>query len=76
MGKTLSTLETSAQVLGLADRTAVWPTGRAETHLAGDFSLAATYRWKFANKSISAAKQELECCPVELEDGSAQSTAI
>lgn len=76
MGKTLSTLETSAQVLGLADRTAVWPTGRAENHLSGDFSLAGTYRWKFANKSISAAKQELECCPVEQEDGSAQSTAI
>jgi hypothetical protein len=63
LGKTLSSLETEAEVAGLADRKAVWPAGTAETHLSGDFSLAGRARWRYANKSISAEKLGLECCP-------------
>ena len=63
LGKTLSSLETEAEVAGLADRKAVWPAGTAETHLSGNFSLAGRARWRYANKSISAEKLGLECCP-------------
>jgi hypothetical protein len=39
IGKTLSTLETSAQVVGQLDRIAQWPDGFAESSLVGNFNL-------------------------------------
>ncbi|MDD2837121.1 MAG: hypothetical protein PHY05_13350, partial [Methanothrix sp.] len=66
LGKTLSYLETTAQVQGLADRTAYWPGGFADTHLAGNFTLAGSARWKWANKTVSPDKEWLGCsCPME-----------
>lgn len=66
LGKTLSYLETDAQVLGLADRTAYWPNGFTDTHLAGNFTLAGDIRWKWANKTVGPEKEWLECsCPME-----------
>ena len=64
LGKTLSYLETSAQVLGLADRTATWPGGFADSRLAGNFSLAGKARWRVANRTVSPEKEWLECCPL------------
>ena len=69
LGKTLSYLETTAQVLGLADRTAYWPGGFTDTHLAGNFTLAGKARWKWANRTVSPEKEWLECsCPMEQEE--------
>jgi hypothetical protein len=66
LGKTLSYLETTAQFQGLADRTAYWPGGFADTHLSGNFTLAGKARWKWANKTVSADKEWLACiCPIE-----------
>ncbi|MFZ2471615.1 MAG: hypothetical protein WAW52_06690 [Methanothrix sp.] len=66
LGKTLSYLETNSRVLGLADRTAYWPGGFTDTHLAGDFALAGKARWKWANKTVSPEKEWLECiCPID-----------
>jgi hypothetical protein len=66
LGKTLSYLETAAQVQGLADRTAYWPGGFTDTHLAGNFTLAGSARWKWANKTESPEKEWLGCsCPME-----------
>ena len=68
LGKTLSYLETTAQVLGLADRNAQWPGGFTDTHLAGNFTLAGKARWKWANKTVSPEKEWLECSsPMEQE---------
>jgi len=64
LGKTLSYLETAAQVLGLADRTARWPGGFTDTHLAGNFTLQGKARWRWANKTVSPDKEWLECCPL------------
>jgi hypothetical protein len=64
LGKTLSNLETDACVQGLADRTAVWPGGFADTHLNGNFSLHGKARWKWSNKAVSPDKEWLECCPL------------
>ena len=61
LGKTLSYLETTAQVLGLADRNAQWPGGFTDTHLAGNFTLAGKARWKWANRTVSPEKEWLEC---------------
>ncbi len=66
LGKTLSYLETAAQFQGQADRSAYWPNGFTDTHLAGNFTLAGRTRWKWANKTISPEKEWLECiCPME-----------
>lgn len=66
LGKTLSYLETAATFQGLADRKALWPGGFADTHLAGNFSLAGEARWRWANKTISPEKEWLACsCPIE-----------
>ncbi len=66
LGKTLSYLETDAAAEGLADRTAYWPGGFDDTHLAGNFTLAGKARWRWANKTISPEKEWLECsCPIE-----------
>ena len=65
LGKTLSYLETTGQVLGLADRTARWPNGFADTRLAGNFTLQGKARWKWANRTVSPEKEWLECCPLE-----------
>jgi hypothetical protein len=64
IGKTLSSLETSAKVEGLLDRIARWPEGFAESSLAGDFNLTGKARWRWANKSIAPSKEWLECCPL------------
>jgi hypothetical protein len=68
LGKTLSYLETAAQVLGLADRTAYWPGGFTDTHLAGNFSMQGGARWKWANKTVSPEKEWLECSPMGQEE--------
>jgi hypothetical protein len=66
LGKTLSYLQTAATFEGQADRIALWPGGFADTHLAGNFSLASEVRWKWANKTISPEKEWLACsCPIE-----------
>lgn len=66
LGKTLSYLKTAAAFRGRADRKALWPGGFADTHLAGDFSLAGEARWRWANKTISPEKEWLACsCPIE-----------
>ncbi|MCX6673394.1 MAG: hypothetical protein NTY37_06415 [Methanothrix sp.] len=64
LGKTLSYLETTGHVLGLADRTANWPGGFTDTHLAGNFTLQGKARWRWANKTVSPDKGWLECCPL------------
>jgi hypothetical protein len=64
LGKTFNYLETKAQVMGLADRTAYWPGGFADTHLAGNFTLQGKARWRWANKTVSPDKEWLECCPL------------
>ncbi len=61
LGKTLSYLETAAQVLGQADRTSYWPGGFTDTHLAGNFTLTGKARWKWANKTVRPDKEWLEC---------------
>jgi len=61
LGKTLSYLETTAQVLGLADRTAYWPNGFTDTHLSGNFAMSGKARWRWANKTVSPDKEWLEC---------------
>jgi hypothetical protein len=68
LGKTLNYLESAAQVQGLADRTAYWPRGFTDTHLAGNFTLAGKARWKWANRTVGPEKEWLECsCPMEQE---------
>jgi len=73
IGKTLSSLKTSAQVEGLLDRIARWPDGFAESSLAGDFNLTGEARWRWANKSVAPSKEWLECCPL---GGEAEPEAI
>lgn len=68
LGKTLSYLETEAQVLGQADRTAYWPGGFTDTHLVGNFTLAGKARWKWANKTIGQEKKWLECSGPMLDE--------
>ena len=71
LGKTLTYLETTAQVLGLADRSAQWPGGFTDTHLTGNFTLAGKARWKWANRTVSPEKEWLECSsPMEQEESS------
>lgn len=66
LGKTLSCLKTAAAFQGLADRKSLWPGGFANTHLAGNFTLAGEARWRWANKTISPEKEWLACsCPIE-----------
>ena len=67
LGKTLSYLETTGRFMGLADRTAYWPGGFADTHLAGNFTLQGKARWKWANRTVSPEKEGLECCPLVQE---------
>ncbi|MDD1749165.1 MAG: hypothetical protein LUO89_04745 [Methanothrix sp.] len=68
LGKTLSYLETTGHVLGMADRTARWPNGFADTRLAGNFTLQGKARWKWANITVSPEKEWLECCPLKQAD--------
>jgi hypothetical protein len=66
LGKTLSYLETAAIFQGRADRTAYWPGGFTDTHLAGNFTLAGEARWRWSNKTIGPEKEWLGCsCPTE-----------
>ena len=69
LGKSLTTLETSVRIEGLADRKALWPQGFMESHLTGDFNLTGKYRWRWANKTVTLDKDKgwLECCPLEEE---------
>jgi len=69
LGKTLSYLETAAQMLGQADRTSYWPGGFTDTHLSGNFTLTGKARWKWANKTVRPDKEWLECSfPAEQEE--------
>ena len=65
LGKSLTTLETSVRIEGLADRKALWPAGFMESRLSGDFNLTGKYRWRWSNKTIAPDKGWLECCPLE-----------
>ena len=67
LGKSLTTLETTVRIDGLADRRALWPAGLMESHLTGDFNLTGKYRWRWSNKTITQDKGWLECCPLEQE---------
>jgi hypothetical protein len=64
LSKTLSSLQTRAAVVGMADRTAYWPNGLAETHLSGDFNLTGKARWRWSNKTVGQDKEWLACCPL------------
>ena len=66
LGKTLSYLETSGQITGIADRSFKWPNGAADLRLHGNFTLHSNARWKKASTSVSSSppKDELECCPM------------
>jgi hypothetical protein len=66
LGKTLSYLETSGQISGIADRSFKWPGGVADLRLDGNFTLHSNARWKKASTSPSSlpSKDELECCPM------------
>ena len=66
LGKTLSYLETSGQISGIADRSFKWPGGVTDLRLDGNFTLQSNARWKKASKSPSSlpSKDELECCPM------------
>ena len=65
LGKSLTTLETSVWIEGLADRKVLWPAGFMESRLSGDFNLTGKYRWRWSNKTIAPDKGWLECCPLE-----------
>ncbi|MGV8128071.1 MAG: hypothetical protein ACP5PV_12810 [Methanothrix sp.] len=65
LGKSLTTLETSVWIEGLADRKVLWPVGFMESRLTGDFNLTGKYRWRWSNKTIAPDKGWLECCPLE-----------
>jgi len=65
LGKSLTTLETTVRIEGLADRKALWPAGFMESYLSGDFNLTGKYRWRWSNKTIAPDKGWLECCPLE-----------
>mgnify|MGYP001331382851 FL=1 len=67
LGKSLTTLETSVWIEGLADRKVLWPAGFMESRLAGDFNLTGKYRWRWSNKTVAPDKGWLECCPLEQE---------
>jgi len=67
LGKSLTTLETSVRIEGLADRKALWPAGLMESRLSGDFNLTGKYRWRWSNKTIAPDKGWLECCLPEEE---------
>ena len=67
LGKSLTTLETSVRIEGLADRKVLWPAGFMESRLAGDFNLTGKYRWRWSNKTVAPDKGWLECCPLEQE---------
>ena len=66
LGKTLSYLETSGQITGIADKSYKWPGGVADQRLDGNFTLQGNVRWKKTSWSVSPSppKDELECCPV------------
>ncbi|VVB73039.1 Uncharacterised protein [uncultured archaeon] len=71
LGKTLSYVETDAQILGMADRTANWNGGAYDLRLAGKFDLQGKARWKWSTKSVDPEIQGLECCvlPVDPPEG-------
>lgn len=65
LGKSLSSLQTVAHAKGLLDRTARWPEGASDTHLAGDFNITGRAKWRWANKTVSPDKEWLPCCSLE-----------
>lgn len=70
LGKSLSSLQTAAHVEGLLDRTARWPEGASDTHLAGDFNLTGRAKWRWSNKTISPDREWLPCCSLEQQPAS------
>jgi hypothetical protein len=63
LGKTLSYLETSGLITGIADRSIEWPEGFTDQRLAGNFTLEGKARWKRVTKSVSPpSKDDMGCC--------------
>ncbi len=63
LGKTLSYLETSGQITGIADRSIEWPEGFTDQRLVGNFTLEGKARWKRTSSRVSPpSKDELGCC--------------
>ena len=63
LGKTLSYLETSGQITGIADRSIEWPEGFTDQRLAGNFTVEGKARWKRTSSRVSPpSKDELSCC--------------
>jgi hypothetical protein len=63
LGKTLSYLETSGQITGIADRSLCWPEGFTDQRLAGNFTVEGKARWKRTSSRVSPPpKDEMGCC--------------
>jgi hypothetical protein len=63
LGKTLSYLETSGQITGIADRSIHWPEGFTDQRLAGNFTLEGKARWKRTSSRVSPpSKDDMGCC--------------
>ncbi len=63
LGKTLSYLETRAQMEGIADRSTEWQGGVTDQRLVGNFTLMGSARWKVSSKRVSPpSKDDLGCC--------------
>jgi hypothetical protein len=63
LGKTLSYLETSGQITGIADRSIEWPEGFTDQRLVGNFTVQGKARWKRTSSRVSPpSKDELDCC--------------
>jgi hypothetical protein len=63
LGKTLSYLETSGQITGIADRSIEWPGGFTDQRLAGNFTVEGKARWKRTSSRVSPpSKDEMGCC--------------
>jgi len=63
LGKTLSYLETSGQITGIADRSIHWPEGFTDLRLASNFTLEGKARWKRTKSRVSPpSKDEMGCC--------------
>jgi len=70
LGKSLSYLETSAQVNGTADRMAAWQGGFIDQRLIGNFSMDGKAEWRFASKRKSLTMDENALdCGMEIGEG-------
>jgi hypothetical protein len=63
LGKTLSYLETSGRITGIADKSMQWPEGFTDQRLAGNFTLEGKARWKRTSSRVSPPpKDDMGCC--------------